>query len=100
MHDYHHSRRHHHRWHRQDAFTWDLAIEGEPIVGVGGQHSPARREIDATALLVTPGWVDAHTYYDGHGDVGPAAGAIVLAWRHDGDIQQLRGRLRRSITPR
>jgi N-acyl-D-amino-acid deacylase len=47
------------------AFTGDLAIEGQRIVKVGGRHGPARREIDATGLLVTPGWVDAHTHYDG-----------------------------------
>jgi N-acyl-D-amino-acid deacylase len=46
-------------------FTGDLAIEGERIAGVGGRQGPARREIDATGLLVTPGWVDAHTHYDG-----------------------------------
>jgi N-acyl-D-amino-acid deacylase len=47
------------------SFTGDLAIEGQRIVKVGGRHGPARREIDATGLLVTPGWVDAHTHYDG-----------------------------------
>jgi len=46
-------------------FAGDLAIEGERIVGAGGRQGPARREIDATGLLVTPGWVDAHTHYDG-----------------------------------
>jgi N-acyl-D-amino-acid deacylase len=46
-------------------FAGDLAIEGERIVGVGGRPGPARREIDATGLMVTPGWVDAHTHYDG-----------------------------------
>ena len=46
-------------------FTGDLAIDGERIVDVGGKHGTARREIDATGLLVTPGWVDAHTHYDG-----------------------------------
>jgi N-acyl-D-amino-acid deacylase len=46
-------------------FAGDVAIEGERIVGVGGRLGPARREIDATGLLVTPGWVDAHTHYDG-----------------------------------
>ncbi len=46
-------------------FTADLAIEGARIVGVGGRQGPARRDIDATGLLVTPGWVDAHTHYDG-----------------------------------
>ncbi len=46
-------------------FTGDLAIEGERIVAVGGRQGPARRDIDAAGLLVTPGWVDAHTHYDG-----------------------------------
>jgi len=47
------------------AFTGDLAIDGERIVGVGGRQGPGRREIAATGLLVMPGWVDAHTHYDG-----------------------------------
>ncbi len=47
------------------AFTGDVAIAGDRIVGVGGKHGPARREIEATGLLVTPGWVDVHTHYDG-----------------------------------
>ena len=47
------------------AFTGDVAIAGERIAGVGGKQGPARREIDATGLLVTPGWVDVHTHYDG-----------------------------------
>jgi formylmethanofuran dehydrogenase subunit A len=57
-------------------FTGDVAIEGQRIVEVGGRHGPARREIDATGLLVTPGWVDAHTHYDGQAmwDWRPRAG--------------------------
>ena len=47
------------------AFTGDVAIAGQQIAGVGGTQGPARREIDATGLLVTPGWVDVHTHYDG-----------------------------------
>ena len=35
------------------------------IAEVGGKQGPARREIDADGLLVTPGWVDVHTHYDG-----------------------------------
>jgi len=47
------------------AFTGDVAISNGRIVGVGGKQGPAKREIDADGLLVTPGWVDAHTHYDG-----------------------------------
>jgi N-acyl-D-amino-acid deacylase len=47
------------------SFTGDVAIEGDRIAAVGGKQGPARREIDATGLLVTPGWVDVHTHYDG-----------------------------------
>ena len=43
----------------------DLAIDGGRIRQVGGRAGAARREVDATGLLVTPGWVDIHTHYDG-----------------------------------
>ena len=46
-------------------FTGDVAIAGSRLVGVGGKQGPGRREIDADGLLVTPGWVDVHTHYDG-----------------------------------
>ena len=47
------------------SFTGDVAIAGDRIAALGGKLGPARREIDATGLLVTPGWVDIHTHYDG-----------------------------------
>jgi len=47
------------------AFGGDIAIDGGRIVEVGGKAGSARREIDASCLLVTPGWVDIHTHYDG-----------------------------------
>jgi N-acyl-D-aspartate/D-glutamate deacylase len=43
----------------------DVAVDGERLVQVGGTAGAARREIDATGLVVTPGWVDIHTHYDG-----------------------------------
>ena len=56
------------------AFTGDLAIAGERLVEVGGKLGPARREINATGLLVTPGWVDVHTHYDGQAIWDPLLG--------------------------
>src|ERR1700756_3486230 len=47
------------------AFCGDIAIAAGRIAGVGGKQGVARREIDATGLMVTPGWVDVHTHYDG-----------------------------------
>jgi len=47
------------------AFAGDIAISGSRIAAIGGKQGAGRREIDATGLLVTPGWVDIHTHYDG-----------------------------------
>ena len=47
------------------AFTGDVAVADGRIAAVGGKLGPAKREIDADGLLVTPGWVDVHTHYDG-----------------------------------
>jgi N-acyl-D-aspartate/D-glutamate deacylase len=52
-------------------FSGDVAIDRERIVAVGGKAGPARREIDADGLLVTPGWVDVHTHYDGQATWDP-----------------------------
>src|ERR1700710_2889179 len=47
------------------AFTGDIAIDGGQLTEVSDKAGPGKREIDATGLLVTPGWVDVHTHYDG-----------------------------------
>lgn len=44
--------------------TADVAISGDRIVEVGSVPEAGRRDIDATGLLVTPGFVDIHTHYD------------------------------------
>ena len=53
------------------AFTGDIAIDGQRIAAVGGKAGPARRDIVADGLLVTPGWVDVHTHYDGQATWDP-----------------------------
>ena len=48
-----------------DARVTSIAIDGDVITAIGDDVGPGRREIEATGLLVTPGFVDIHTHYDG-----------------------------------
>lgn len=49
-----------------EPYVGDVAVRDGLIVAVGDVNGePAAREIDATGLLVTPGFVDLHTHYDG-----------------------------------
>lgn len=54
-----------------DPFQGDVAIDGGIITAVGHVPNQGRREIDATGLTVTPGWVDMHTHYDGQATWDP-----------------------------
>jgi N-acyl-D-aspartate/D-glutamate deacylase len=42
----------------------DVGITGDRITSVGEVDEPARRTIDASGLVVCPGFVDLHTHYD------------------------------------
>ncbi len=42
-----------------------VAVDRGVIAAVGEVSGRGRREMDAGGLLVTPGWVDVHTHYDG-----------------------------------
>ena len=46
-------------------FEADVAIAGGRIAAVGRVAGGARREIDARHMVVTLGFVDIHTHYDG-----------------------------------
>lgn len=48
-----------------EPYTTDIAIDGERITAIGEISVKGQQEIDASGLLVTPGWVDVHTHYDG-----------------------------------
>ncbi|CAA0095691.1 putative protein [Halioglobus japonicus] len=43
----------------------DIAIDGDKISAVGDIEARGREEIDATGKIVTPGFVDIHTHFDG-----------------------------------
>lgn len=53
------------------AFVGDIAIDGDKITSVGGTVGPGKKEYDAKSKLVTPGWVDVHTHYDGQATWDP-----------------------------
>ncbi len=48
-----------------DPYYGDIAIKDGLIVDIGRMTAKARRTIDADGSMVTPGFVDIHTHYDG-----------------------------------
>jgi N-acyl-D-amino-acid deacylase len=48
-----------------EPYVGDVAVSDGVIAAVGAVRGHAASEIDATGLLVTPGFVDLHTHYDG-----------------------------------
>ena len=48
-----------------EAFVGDVAISDGQIVEVGKVAGFGQKEIDAEGQLVTPGFVDIHTHFDG-----------------------------------
>ena len=55
----------------RERFNADLAIADGKIAKIGEIAESAEQEIDATGKLVTPGWVDIHTHYDGQATWDP-----------------------------
>src|SRR5689334_10732022 len=53
------------------ARTADVAITGGVVTEVGQVDGAARQTIDADGALVTPGFVDIHTHYDGQATWDP-----------------------------
>jgi len=49
----------------EPARTADVAVDAGVITAVGKVDGRGRREVDADGALVTPGFVDIHTHYDG-----------------------------------
>jgi N-acyl-D-amino-acid deacylase len=48
-----------------EPYVGNVAVSGSAIAAVGVVDGTGQREIDATGLLVTPGFIDLHTHYDG-----------------------------------
>jgi N-acyl-D-aspartate/D-glutamate deacylase len=49
---------------RMPAYKGDIGIRGGKIVAMGNVQGTATRAIDATGLVVAPGFMDIHTHYD------------------------------------
>ena len=77
-----------------ELYEADIAVKDGRIVEVGKVSAKGTEEIDAKGKLVTPGFVDVHTHYDGQvtwsHDITPSS----RERRHHGDHGQLRRRLR------
>ena len=63
----------------------DVAIENGVITEVASGLADGRETVDARAKVVTPGFVDIHTHYDGQ-----------VTWRHGEHTGALPGRLIRG----
>jgi len=48
-----------------EAYEADIAVKDGLIADIGRIHGAGAREIDARGQIVTPGFVDIHTHYDG-----------------------------------
>ncbi len=55
-------------------FAADIGVRDGLIAAIGEGIAPGREEIDATGRIVTPGFVDIHTHYDGQ-----------VTWSHNVD---------------
>ena len=48
-----------------EAYSADIAVNGDRIIAIGESLGDAKQVIDAHGCYVTPGFVDIHTHYDG-----------------------------------
>ena len=83
-------------------FRADVAVRGDRIVEVGEVAGRGAQEIDARGCLVTPGFIDVHTHYDGQvtweNRLAPSSnhGVTRSSWAIAASGSRLAARTRRS----
>lgn len=87
------------------AFFADVAIRNGRVVAVGRVPNPAREELDATGLVVAPGFIDVHTHADELADMPQAEnflrmGVTTVVAGNCGDSASDVGRALRQIEER
>jgi N-acyl-D-amino-acid deacylase len=58
----------------------DIAIRAGKVAEIGSFSGSAARMIDASGLIVSPGFIDPHTHYDGQICWDPLVTASSWAW--------------------
>lgn len=59
-------------------FYGNIAVKNGKIIGVGREvDGPAKKIIDATGLIVAPGFIDVHTHLEGDEDKDPTAASFI-----------------------
>lgn len=53
------------------GYCADVAVSDGVIAAIGNIEGATRKTIDAQGLIVTPGWIDIHTHYDGQATWDP-----------------------------
>ena len=61
-----------------EAYSGDIAIDGDTIVAIGDDIDRGREEIDAADQVATPGFVDLHTHFDAQ--IGWDADLTSVTW--------------------
>ena len=82
------------------AYESDLTIDGGRITAIERIGARRRRVIDANGAIVTPGFVDIHTHYDGQATWDDTSRTVGESRRHHRHRRQLRRRLRAGAARR
>ena len=67
---------------RNGRFVGDIGIRDGRVAAIGGLDPDADEVLDASGLIVAPGFIDLHTHYDSQIYLGPVVFDLGLARGH------------------